>query len=101
MRYPDGGGLTAEQRKRREEVRMRAADLFQDDVKVPRIAQELRVSEKSVYQWRRAWISGGREALGSKGPPGYDCRLGSDLQARLAAWLEEGPAAHGWSEDQV
>jgi hypothetical protein len=27
MRYPDGGGLTAEQRKRREEVRMRAVDL--------------------------------------------------------------------------
>jgi hypothetical protein len=35
MRYPDGGGLTAEQRKRREEVRMRAADLFEEDMKVP------------------------------------------------------------------
>jgi len=68
MRYADGGGLTAEQRKRREEVRMRAADLFEEDVKVPLIAQELRVSEKSVYQWRRAWKAGGREALRSQGP---------------------------------
>jgi len=59
------------------------------------------VSEKSVYQWRRAWASGGREALRSQGPPGYDCRLGPDLQAKLAAWLEEGPAAHGWTDDQV
>ncbi|MER7693875.1 hypothetical protein [Streptomyces sp. NPDC097610] len=30
MRYPDGGGLTAEQRKRREEVRIRAVDLFEE-----------------------------------------------------------------------
>ncbi|WSJ92099.1 hypothetical protein OG395_53825 [Streptomyces sp. NBC_01320] len=42
MRYPDGGGLTAEQRKRREEVRMRAVDLFEEDAKVPCNARELR-----------------------------------------------------------
>ncbi|MFE9127835.1 winged helix-turn-helix domain-containing protein [Streptomyces sp. NPDC007148] len=101
MRYADGGGLTAEQRKRREEIRMQAVELFEERVKVPRIARELRVSEKSVYQWRRAWKTGGREALRSKGAPGYDCRLGPHLQARLAAWLDEGPAAHGWTEDQV
>ncbi|MFD8725758.1 hypothetical protein ACFV2H_49475 [Streptomyces sp. NPDC059629] len=46
MQYSDGGGLTAGQRKRREEVRMRAGDLFEEDVKVPCIARELRVSEK-------------------------------------------------------
>lgn len=63
MRYPDGGGLTAEQRKRREEVRMRAVDLFEEDGEVPCIARELRVSEKSVYQWRRSWRTGGGEAL--------------------------------------
>jgi transposase len=101
MRYPDGGGLTAEQRKRREEVRMPAADLFEEHAKVPRIARELRVSEKSVHQWRRAWQWGGREALCSKGPSGYDCRLRPHLQAKLARWLDEGPAAHGWSDDQV
>ncbi|MFH9968755.1 winged helix-turn-helix domain-containing protein [Streptomyces mirabilis] len=101
MRYADGGGLTAEQRKRREEIRMQAVGLFEERVKVPCIARELRVSEKSVHQWRRAWKAGGREALRSKGAPGYDCRLGPHLQARLAAWLDEGPAAHGWTDDQV
>ncbi|MET9386939.1 winged helix-turn-helix domain-containing protein [Streptomyces sp. NPDC002928] len=80
---------------------MRAADLFEEGVKVACIARELRVSEKSVYEWRRAWELGGRDALCSKGPPGYDCRLRPDLQVKLAAWLDEGPAGHGWTDDQV
>jgi hypothetical protein len=29
MRYPDGGGLTAEERARREQVRLAAADLIE------------------------------------------------------------------------
>ncbi|MFF2199665.1 transposase [Streptomyces sp. NPDC058145] len=101
IRYPDGGGLTSEQRRRREEVRMRAVDLFEESVEVPCIARELRVSEKSVYQWRRTWRTDGREALRSRGPSGYGCRLGPHLQAKLATWLGEGPAAHGWVDDQV
>ncbi|MCX4966685.1 winged helix-turn-helix domain-containing protein [Streptomyces sp. NBC_00654] len=80
---------------------MRAVDLFEEDGEVPCIARELRVSEKSVYQWRRSWRAGGREALRSKGPSGYDRHLGPHLQAELAMWLEEGPAAHGWADDQV
>ncbi|MGA5143404.1 helix-turn-helix domain-containing protein, partial [Streptomyces azureus] len=50
MRYPDGGGLTAEQRRRREEVRMRAVDLFEEDVKVPCVAREVRVSRDTVQE---------------------------------------------------
>ncbi|AVH60877.1 transposase [Streptomyces dengpaensis] len=80
---------------------MRAADLFQEGVKVPCVARELRVSEKSVYQWRRSWKAGGRKALRSRGPSGSDCRLGPHLQAKLAGWLDEGPAAQGWADDQV
>jgi transposase-like protein len=38
---------------------MRAVDLFEDDVEVPRVARELRVSEKSVYRWRRTFASPG------------------------------------------
>lgn len=50
---------------------------------------------------RRTRRTGGRQALRSKGPCGYDCRLGPHLQAKLAMWLDEGSAAHGWSDDQV
>ncbi|MFH9817047.1 helix-turn-helix domain-containing protein [Streptomyces sp. NPDC017230] len=55
MRYPDGSGLTAEQRRRREEVRMRAADLLERAAEVPCVARQLGVSEKPVCQWRRTW----------------------------------------------
>ncbi|MFD5163645.1 winged helix-turn-helix domain-containing protein [Streptomyces hawaiiensis] len=70
-------------------------------MEVPCIARELRVSEKSVHRWRRTWRTGGREALRSGGPSGYDCRLGPHLQAKLAMWLDDGPSAHGWADDQV
>ena len=73
MRYADGGGLTAEGRARREDVRLQAARLFEQDMDAGRIAKILRVSTKSVYQWRRA---------------------------RLRAALDAGPAAAGWDTDQ-
>ncbi|MDX3232291.1 hypothetical protein [Streptomyces sp. ME19-01-6] len=38
---------------------MRTVGLFEEDVEVPRVARELRVSEKSVYQWRRTCASPG------------------------------------------
>jgi transposase len=100
MRYADGGGLTAEGRARREDVRLQAARLFEQDMDAGRIAKILRVSAKSVYQWRRAWRAGGDTALASKGPGGYGCKLDEQKLARLRAALDSGPAAAGWDTDQ-
>jgi putative transposase len=100
MRYADGGGLTAEGRARRERVRLQAAEMFAQDADPVQIAGSLRVSTKSVYQWRRAWRAGGAAALASKGPGGSACRLGDGQVAQLRAALEAGPAAFGWGEDQ-
>ena len=100
MRYPDGGGLPAAGRARREAVRLRAAAMFEQDVHPVVVARELRVSTKSVYQWRRRWRAGGGGALASKGPGGSGCRLNQSQLARLRAELDKGPAAHGWNEDQ-
>jgi putative transposase len=100
MRYADGGGLTAKSRARREDVRLQAARLFKQDVDARRIATSLRVSTKSVYQWRRAWRADGDAGLASKGPGGYGCKLDERQLARLRAALEEGPAAYGWDTDQ-
>ena len=100
MRYADGGGLTAEGRARREKVRLQAAEMFAQDADPVQIARSLRVSTKSVYQWRRVWRAGGQEALASKGPGGSACRLDEAQIAELRAALEAGPAAHGWAEDQ-
>jgi transposase len=100
MRYADGGGLSAEGRACRESVRLRAARLFEQDVTARQIARSLRVSTKSVYQWRRAWRAGGEAALASKGPGGSGCKLDGDQLARLGVALDAGPAACGWNQDQ-
>src|SRR5215470_9831122 len=101
MRYPDGGGLTAQGRSRREQVRLEAAQMFTQDADARQIARSLRVSTKSVYQWRRAWRVGGDAALASKGPGGSTtCKLDGDQLARLSAVLDVGPAACGWDQDQ-
>jgi putative transposase len=100
MRYPDGGGLTAEQRARREKVRLQAAQMFAQDTDAVTVARVLRVSTKSACQWRREWRAGGDAALASKGPGGNPCKLDEDQLARLRASLDAGPAAFGWEQDQ-
>jgi transposase len=100
MRYPDGGGLTAAGRARRERVRLAAAAMFGQDVRPVQVAHELRVSTKSAYQWRRRWRAGGKAGLASKGAGGAVCRLSPAQLARLRAALDQGPAAWGWAEDQ-
>jgi putative transposase len=100
MRYSDGGGLTAAGRVRREQVRLVAAAMYEQDMRPVQVAHELRVSTKSAYQWRRCWRVGGTAALASKGPGGAVCRLGPAQLARLRAALEQGPAGWGWDEDQ-
>jgi putative transposase len=100
MRYPDGGGLTVEGRSRRERVRLQAAQLFAQGMDAGRIAGLLRVSTKSVYQWRRAWRAGGEAALASRGAGGNACRLDEGQLALLRQALDAGPAASGWDEDQ-
>lgn len=74
--------------------------MFAIDVPARRIAAELRVSTKSVYQWRRRWRAGGLVGLASTGPGGAICRLSPEQLAWLRAELDRGPAAHGWREDQ-
>jgi transposase len=99
VRYADGGGLTPTARWRRETVRIQAAELFEQMIKPSDVARRLRVSVKSAYQWHQLWRDGGGQALASCGPSGSRCRL-SRLE-KLAGYLEQGPAAHGWLEDQV
>ncbi len=100
MRYPDGGGLTAAGRARREKLRLTAAAMFEHGMDPVLVAHELRVSTKSAYQWRRRWRAGGTAALASKGAGGAVCRLSPAQLARLRAELDAGPAVHGWTEDQ-
>jgi transposase len=99
MRYPDGGGLTAAERARREQMRLAAADLIEAGASDREVARQFRVTRMSANRWRRALAAGGRAALASKGPGGGPCKLSQAQVRELEAVLEAGPAAQGW-EDQ-
>ncbi|TLS46134.1 transposase [Streptomyces montanus] len=98
MRYPQGGGLTAERREFRERLRLEAAERFERGETNAVVAKELRVSVRSVQRWRRAWAEGGWRALNSSGQASLP-RLSDEQFAHLERELAKGPAAHGW-EDQ-
>jgi transposase len=100
MRYPDGGGLSAAERARRERLRLAAADLIDAGASDREIAGRLRVSRMSVNRWRRALAGGGRVALASKGAGGAKCKLTAAQVGELEAVLDAGPAVSGWTEDQ-
>jgi transposase len=98
MRYPDGGGLTAQERARREQVRLVAAEMMEAGVGDREIARRFRVSRMSVNRWRRALAAGGRAALASKGAGGAKCKLTPAQLGELEAVLDAGPAAAGYAD---
>jgi transposase len=96
MRYADGGGLTAEQRARREQVRLEAAELIEGGASDLEIAKRFRVSRMSANRWRRALAAGGRQALASRGAGGAKCKLSPGQMSELEAVLDAGPGACGY-----
>ena len=68
MRYPDRGGLSMRTRAARQALRIAAAERFDHGDGVGEIARKLAVTRKSVNEWKRAWRTGGAEALASRGP---------------------------------
>ncbi|GIF02458.1 winged helix-turn-helix domain-containing protein [Paractinoplanes rishiriensis] len=90
--------MNAAARVRREKVRIQAATMFEESRSTAQIASELRVSEKSVRDWRKKWTAGGTAALASAGPGGSDCKLAADQQKQLAVMLDDGPVVHGWDD---
>ena len=96
MRYPDGGGLDAAERARRERVRLAAAEMIEAGAGDQEIAKRFRVSRMSVNRWRRALAAGGREALASRGAGGAKCKLTAAQVAELEEVLDAGQAAAGY-----
>ena len=98
MRYPDGGGLTAQERARREQVRLAAAEMIEAGASDREIARRFRVSQMSANRWRRMLAAGGRAALASKGAGGAKCKLTPVQLGELEAVLDAGPAAAGYAD---
>ncbi|MET9085560.1 winged helix-turn-helix domain-containing protein [Streptomyces sp. NPDC004237] len=99
MRYAQGGGLTAAGRAAREQVRLQAVERFEREDKNGEIAAALRVSERSVERWRRAWREQGEMGLLSAGSPGRP-KLSAAQVDRLERELERGPLVHGWADQR-
>ncbi|MFI6688375.1 winged helix-turn-helix domain-containing protein [Streptomyces sp. NPDC050485] len=97
MRYPQGGGLTAERRAFRERIRMEAAEMFAAGQDYTVVAKQLRVSVRSVQRWRATWQDGGQQALASRGSAARP-KLSEALFAVLEQELARGPVAHGWRD---
>ncbi|MET9375807.1 winged helix-turn-helix domain-containing protein [Streptomyces sp. NPDC002992] len=100
MRYPQGGGLTAERQHSREGLRLRAGERFALGEASAAIAKDLRVSVRSVQRWRRTWNDGGPRSLRSRGPASLP-RLSHRQFAQLEAELANGPAAYGWEDQRL
>ena len=98
MRYPDGGGLTAAERARREKVRLAAAEMIEAGASDREVARRFRVSRMSANRWRRALAAEGRAGLASKGAAGAQCKLTPAQLGKLEAVLDDGPAACGYAD---
>jgi transposase len=99
MRYGQGGGLTAGGRRRREQVRLEAVKRFEQRVPAAVVAAELRVSERSVRRWRRAWLADGVAGVASRGQAAR-CQLDEQQLAALDAVLDAGPLAAGYQDQR-
>src|SRR3954447_339197 len=82
-----------------EERRMRAADLFEQDVIPAEIARQVGVSHQIVSDWRAAWRRSGREGLRGAGRAGRLPRLGRDQLGMVEDELARGAEAHGYAND--
>ena len=95
MRYPDGGGLDAAERARREQVRLAAAELIEAGASDREVARHFRVTRMSANRWRRALAAGGRAALVSKGAGGAKCKLSAAQLRELADGAGRRPGGLG------
>src|SRR5207245_10596339 len=98
MRYPDGGGLDAAERARRERVRLAAAEMIEAGASDREIARRFRVSRMSVNRWRRALAACGKAALASKGSGGARFQLSQVQVDGLDAARDGAPAADGHAD---
>jgi transposase len=99
VRYAQGGGLTDTERAARERIRLQAVVRFESGEKNREVAAALRVSERSVERWRRAWRERGQVGVLSQGSPGR-ARLSETQVVRLERELERGPLVHGWADQR-
>lgn len=82
-------------RRKQEEVRLQAAEMFEQGLRQADVVRALRVSRSAVSRWHTAWRQGGREALEARPNTGRPSRLSDAQKEQLQDELLKGPRAHG------
>jgi len=82
-----------------EERRMRAADLFEQDVRPAEIARRLGVWHQIVSDWRTAWRRCGRYGLRAAGRAGRLPKVTREQLAQVETALAKGAEANGYPND--
>jgi transposase len=82
-----------------EQRRMRAADLFDQDVISAEVARRVGVSHQIVSEWRAAWQRAGRAALRGAGRAGRRPKITDDQRAQVESVLAQGAEANGYTAD--
>ena len=96
MRYAQGGGFTADEQERREQVRLQAVKTVEEKVATAEIARELRVTPRAGCRWRQAQPAEGPAGVASRGQAAQ-CRLAEGQLAWVEERLRAGPAAAGYA----
>jgi transposase len=82
-----------------QERRLRAAELFEQDVIPAEVARRVGVSHQSVSDWRAAWRRSGRDGLLGAGRAGRLPKLSRDQLVQVERELIKGAEANGYPND--
>lgn len=86
-------------RKKRETIRLKAANLFKKNIPQAEIARKLKVTPAAVNQWHKVWKKGGSKALKSKGHPGVPSKLTPKDRKAFKEAILKGPMYFGYETD--
>lgn len=90
---PKGSPVELEARRRR------AAEYFRERKSLPEVARLCGASLSSVKRWKRAWKTGGVQALAARPHPGPTCKLTDRQKQSLVRQLKRGPRAAGYRSE--
>src|SRR5438067_34920 len=59
------------------------------------IAEDLRITPRTLHRWLQPYRTGGLDGLTIRGAPGRAPRMPETLAAAIVAWAKQGPAGCG------
>jgi len=82
-------------RRGQEQVRLRAAEMFEQGARQADVVKALGVSRSAVSKWHTAWEADGRAGLAARQTTGRPPKLTDEQREQLEQELLRGPKAHG------